>query len=171
MTRGSPKWSLSSPLTQTRLALSVRRHISSTNYSALRLRHWIASTSRQPRVRFIIARIAYLVSQTLKTSKITRFTMEMISFLALFFTLFIFFVSAEGKDTVSWYSKDTVSLYSKDTVSWYSNLPKNCSGICGFYRLLYPEDTCQCDSACAAAGWFLIHRNRSYYSILLYSLC
>ena len=29
---------------------------------------------------------------------------------------------------------------------------KSCAGLCGFYRVLYPEDTCQCDAACQAAN-------------------
>ena len=33
-----------------------------------------------------------------------------------------------------------------------SKVPKTCTRICGIYRLQFPEDTCQCDSACAAAN-------------------
>ena len=29
---------------------------------------------------------------------------------------------------------------------------KNCLNLCGIHRLLYPKDTCQCDSACQAAN-------------------
>ena len=30
-------------------------------------------------------------------------------------------------------------------------MPKSCASLCGVYRIQFPEDTCQCDSACAVA--------------------